>query len=117
VTSQAWPGLKHVELVAEQVALFFHLDVEDGWLPPQHEQLANAVSGRDRAVAVRAGGASQGRSGSRGARGRGRAVGASWREGSLEAAQRLRATAERSEALEAVLADGRHHFGCGGRVE
>jgi len=44
-TAQARPGLQHLELVSEKVPLLLELNVQDGRLAAQHEQVADAVDG------------------------------------------------------------------------
>ena len=83
---QAGPGLQHLELVAEEVLLLLHLQVQHARLAAQHQQGADAGHGARAAVAVGRAGASQRGGGARGRRG-GAAGGARGAEGGAEAAE------------------------------
>lgn len=113
VAGERGPGLKHVELVTEEMLLLLHFQIEDAGFPSEHQEVADAVGAGDgavRVVRVRRSSAGQWRCGAGGGAGRSGTHGAGGGEGGLEATERVGAVAEGSEGLETVLTGGRDHF-------
>lgn len=110
VAGERGPGLKHVELVTEEMLLLLHFQIEDAGFPSEHQEVADAVGAGDRAVGVWRSGAGQWRGGAGGGAGRCGTHGAGGGEGGLEATERVGAVAKGSEGLETVLTGGRDHF-------